>query len=79
MTRIIVEGMEDAAAAIPRVLGLDRRAVRRRFEQRFSATRMAKDYAKLYRSLLKPVRSLVPVESAPLQPMARGESATRLS
>jgi glycosyltransferase involved in cell wall biosynthesis len=79
VTGIIVEGMEDAAAAIPRVLELDRRAVRRRFEQRFSATRMAKDYAKLYRSLLKPVRSLVRVESAPLQPMARGESATRLS
>src|SRR5204862_5467809 len=53
MTGIIVDGMEDAAAAVPRVLELDRRAVRRRFEQRFSATRMAKDYAKLYRSLLQ--------------------------
>jgi hypothetical protein len=35
------------------VLSLDRRAVRRRFEQRFSATRMAKDYIQVYRSLMK--------------------------
>jgi hypothetical protein len=27
--------------------------VRRRFEQRFSATRMAKDYIQVYRSLMK--------------------------
>ncbi|MDP2706843.1 MAG: glycosyltransferase, partial [Burkholderiales bacterium] len=79
VTGIVVDGMEDAAAAIPRVLGLDRRGVRRRFEERFSATRMAKDYAKLYRSLLKPVQSLVPVESDLLQPIPRRESATRLS
>jgi hypothetical protein len=35
------------------VLALDRRTVRQRFEQRFSATRMAKDYVQVYRSLLK--------------------------
>ena len=34
------------------VLGLDRKKVRQRFEQRFSATRMAKDYVGIYRSLL---------------------------
>ena len=38
---------------LPQVLALDRRAVRQRFEQRFSATRMAKDYVQVYRSLLK--------------------------
>ena len=38
---------------LPRVIALDRRAVRRRFEQRFSSVRMAKDYAAVYRSLLK--------------------------
>jgi hypothetical protein len=38
---------------LPQVLTLDRRAVRRRFEQRFSSARMATDYAALYRSLLK--------------------------
>jgi hypothetical protein len=38
---------------LPQVLALDRRMVRQRFEQRFSATRMAKDYVQVYRSLLK--------------------------
>jgi len=31
----------------------DRRKVRRRFEERFTATRMAKDYLAVYRSLLR--------------------------
>ena len=38
---------------LPRVIELDRHAVRRRFEQRFSSILMAKDYVALYRSLLK--------------------------
>ena len=38
---------------LPEVMALDRHAVRRRFDERFSATRMAKDYVQLYRSLLK--------------------------
>jgi len=38
---------------LPRVIALDRRAIRRRFEQRFSSARMAKDYVAVYRSLLK--------------------------
>jgi len=37
---------------LPQVLALDRHAVRRRFEQRFSSARMATDYVALYRSLL---------------------------
>jgi hypothetical protein len=37
---------------LPRVMELDRRTVRRRFEQRFSSTRMATDYVAIYRSLL---------------------------
>jgi glycosyltransferase involved in cell wall biosynthesis len=51
VTGMIVDSMEAAIAALPRVIGLDRRAVRRRFEERFSATRMAKDYVRVYRSL----------------------------
>ena len=50
---MIVDTVEEAIVALPRVLALDRRAVRRRFEERFSATRMAKDYLGVYRSLLK--------------------------
>jgi glycosyltransferase involved in cell wall biosynthesis len=52
ITGAIIETMEEAIAALPRVLALDRKKVRQRFEQRFSATRMAKDYVGIYRSLL---------------------------
>jgi hypothetical protein len=45
--------MEEAVRMLPQVLALDRHAVRRRFEHRFSSARMANDYVALYRSLLK--------------------------
>lgn len=64
VTGVIVDGMEQAAAALPRVLGLDRRAVRRRFEERFSATLMAKNHVSLYRSLLMPVPAVILVEKS---------------
>jgi glycosyltransferase involved in cell wall biosynthesis len=53
VTGQIVNTEEEAIRQLPRVLALDRRAVRRRFEQRFSATRMAKDYLQVYRTLMK--------------------------
>jgi glycosyltransferase involved in cell wall biosynthesis len=53
VTGRIVDTMEEAIVALPEVIALDRRAVRRRFEERFSAARMAKDYVSVYRSLLK--------------------------
>ncbi len=53
VTGRIVDTVEEAIVALPQVLALDRRAVRRRFEERFSASRMAKDYVSVYRSLLK--------------------------
>jgi hypothetical protein len=45
--------MDEAVMMLPRVMELDRRAVRRRFEQRFSSVLMANDYVAVYRSLLK--------------------------
>ena len=53
VTGQIVDTEEQAIRQLPQLLALDRRAVRRRFEQRFSATRMAKDYLQVYRSLMK--------------------------
>jgi glycosyltransferase involved in cell wall biosynthesis len=53
VTGFIVENLEDAVEALPRVLALDRQAVRQRFDERFAASRMAKDYLAVYRSLLK--------------------------
>src|SRR5215203_5087497 len=58
VTGAIVDTMEQAISALPQVLALDRRAVRQRFEQRFSATRMAKDYVGVYRSLLESSKSV---------------------
>jgi hypothetical protein len=57
--------MDEAIRKLPHVLALDRRAVRRRFDQRFTATRMAKDYVQIYRASLKqaptsPLREVVP-------------------
>jgi glycosyltransferase involved in cell wall biosynthesis len=53
VTGAVVDTMEEAVRMLPQVLALDRHAVRRRFEQRFSSARMAADYVALYRSLLK--------------------------
>jgi glycosyltransferase involved in cell wall biosynthesis len=53
VTGMIVEHMDEAIAAIPRLLAMDRGAVRRRFEERFSSARMARDYVHLYRKMLQ--------------------------
>jgi glycosyltransferase involved in cell wall biosynthesis len=47
-----VDSEEEAIAAIPEMLAYDRRTVRRRFEERFAAARMAKEYVATYRRLL---------------------------
>ncbi|HEY8873751.1 MAG TPA: hypothetical protein VIM52_12025, partial [Stellaceae bacterium] len=48
----IVDDVESAAAAVPLALRLDRKAIRRRFEERFTAERMARDYLALYDRVL---------------------------
>ncbi len=52
VTGFIVSSEEEAVAALARVAGLDRALVRRRFEARFTAERMARDYLAVYRRLL---------------------------
>ena len=52
LTGHIVDSIEEATITLPRVMTLDRRAVRRRFEERFTAVRMANDYLRVYNSLL---------------------------
>jgi glycosyltransferase involved in cell wall biosynthesis len=49
---MIVQSITEAVAAIPRLLKMDRRVVRKRFEERFSADRMANDYVNLYQKLM---------------------------
>ena len=60
VTGRIVSSMDEAMLALPEVIALDRRTVRRRFEERFSATRMARDYVNVYRKLLKPSKLVEP-------------------
>jgi glycosyltransferase involved in cell wall biosynthesis len=52
LTGYIVDDIGAAAAAVAPALGLDRAAVRRRFEQRFTAERMARDYLAVYEGLM---------------------------
>jgi glycosyltransferase involved in cell wall biosynthesis len=53
VTGMVVESIEEAIAAVPRLLAMDRRAVRKQFELRFSSARMANDYVRLYRGMLR--------------------------
>jgi glycosyltransferase involved in cell wall biosynthesis len=53
VTGKMVDSEEEAIGALPEILSYDRRAVRQRFEDRFTSTRMAKDYVGTYRRLLK--------------------------
>ena len=52
VTGRIVDSEEEAIAALPAIRSYNRRAVRQRFEERFTATRMAKGYVRTYRQLL---------------------------
>jgi hypothetical protein len=49
---MIVENIDQARIASVQVAALDRRKVRRRFEERFTARRMANDYVRAYRGLV---------------------------
>ena len=51
VTGFVVDGVEEAAALVDRALALDRRACRRRFEERFGVERMARAYADAYAAL----------------------------
>jgi len=53
VTGFIVHGLEDAAQAAERIPTLSRQRCRQLFEERFSATRMARDYLAIYRKLVE--------------------------
>jgi hypothetical protein len=52
VTGKVVDSEQEAVAALREILSYDRRAVRQRFDERFTATRMTKDYVSTYRQLL---------------------------
>ena len=51
LTGFIVANEQEAAGAVPRLATLSRQRIRARFEERFTARRMAEDYLKIYRDL----------------------------
>jgi len=51
LTGFIVEDINGAIGAVDRLSLLSRERIRRRFEQRFTARRMAQDYLSVYRSM----------------------------
>jgi glycosyltransferase involved in cell wall biosynthesis len=52
LTGFVVEGKEDAVAAANRLSRLSRGTIRQRFEERFTARRMAREYLNVYRGLM---------------------------
>jgi glycosyltransferase involved in cell wall biosynthesis len=53
VTGKVVDSEQEAVAVLPELLSYDRRAVRRRFDERFTAMRMAEDYVSTYHQLLR--------------------------
>jgi glycosyltransferase involved in cell wall biosynthesis len=53
ITGFIVEDELSAVNAVSRITQIDRRRVRKRFEERFTARRMALDYMAAYREVMQ--------------------------
>jgi len=55
LTGFIAEDINGAIGAVDRLGQLSRERIRKRFEERFTARRMAQDYLSVYRSLMDSV------------------------
>ena len=64
LTGYIVQNLEEATEAVEKAVRLDRRAIRRRFEERFSAPVMAGRYLELYAKLEQQERPAHPAQRA---------------
>lgn len=53
LTGAIVESVDDAVRSIEKISSLNRKDIRKVFEERFTAARMAHDYAAVYRKLIE--------------------------
>ena len=59
-TGFVVEGLEDAVEAVRRVPQLSRKRCREVFEKRFTATRMASDYVRVFERLIRKNQEKMP-------------------
>jgi glycosyltransferase involved in cell wall biosynthesis len=72
ITGKVVESEDEAVSALPEVSNYDRRAVRQRFEERFAAARMAREYEDLYRKQSMMLVSAKQSHFLPAQPKLNG-------
>jgi glycosyltransferase involved in cell wall biosynthesis len=78
VTGFIVEGEAQAVEAVAKIGEIDRRGVRARFEQRFTAKRMAEDYVRHYESLSRSPRPRLNMAGQPIPlPRVRKQPAKR--
>ena len=70
-TGFLVNNTDEAVQAVGRLHELDRAAIRNRFEERFSARRMAHDYVEIYRRLAEGSRANTDIT---IQEQANGHS-----
>jgi glycosyltransferase involved in cell wall biosynthesis len=77
VTGYVVEGVGEAICKIGSVLALDRGQVRRRFEERFTAQRMTRDYLAVYASLIEKRTSPARMGVAPLIVPSRPADAAK--
>jgi glycosyltransferase involved in cell wall biosynthesis len=63
VTGRIVSDVEEAVRTIPGLLALDPKAIRSRFEERFSSVRMAADYERVYQRMVR--RHATPERQSP--------------
>jgi glycosyltransferase involved in cell wall biosynthesis len=71
LTGFVVDNTDAAVRAVERVAGLDRKRCRQVFEQRYSVSRMARDYVKIYQRLI----AAKAVAVAPVGPVLTREMA----
>jgi len=64
LTGFVVEDETSAVASVGRLSGLDRTAIRRQFEKRFTARRMALDYLAAYRGLMEAAKPRIKLVSS---------------
>jgi glycosyltransferase involved in cell wall biosynthesis len=69
VTGFVVDSLEGAVRATANVASLSRRRCRDVFQERFSATRMARDYVTLYRQLVEAKPVAVSTLQTPLRPV----------
>jgi glycosyltransferase involved in cell wall biosynthesis len=62
---LIVNGVDQAVAAVEQIAEIDRAGVRSRFEERFTVGRMASDYVDIYRRLMDKTDETAPCEPEP--------------